>query len=216
MELVSVQRARSIWLFDTYDLNPHGKDLGAALIDWLKSTYHFTKSPSSVNDLDDTKALCYLGGQFEAKQGPISVELRIYNDGIVGDTRSGTDDTDSFLSGLLVSTAKEFGLPYKPEIIRKKLYVSEMTVRTPMSLATVNPKLVDFAQKLARLTEAKAPLQLTSIGFWQDILPNPSASTFRFERKWGAEFSDDRYFTRAPLQTSIHLELLQELEIALS
>jgi len=203
-------------LFDTHDLNPHGKDLGAAFIDWLKSTYHFTKYPANVNDLDDTKALCYLGGQFEAKEGPISVELRIYNDGIVGDTRSETDDTDSFLSGLLLSAAKEFRLPYRPEIIRKRLYVSEMTVRTSMSLASVNPNLVNFAQKLARLTGANAPLQLTSIGFWQDILPNPSASTFRFERKWGAEFSDNRYFTRAPLQTSIHLELLRELEMAVS
>src|SRR5277367_458828 len=140
MELLSVQRARSIWLFDAYDLNPHGKEIGTGLIDWLRSAYRFTKFPAGVTDTDETKALYYSGGQFQAKQGPISVELRIYDDGIVGDTRSTTEDTDSFLSDVLVSAAKEFGLPYAPEIVRKKLYVSEMTVRTQKSFATANPK----------------------------------------------------------------------------
>jgi len=216
MELLSIQRARSIWLFDTYDLNPRGRDVGSALIDWLKTAYHFTKFPSSVNDLDDSKALYYSGGHFQSKHGPISVELRIYNDGIVGDTRSSTEETDLFLAGLLATSAKEFGLHYAPHIIRKKLYVSEMTVRCGASLSSVNRKLSDFAGKLARMTGAASVPELTSIGFWQDIVPDPSGSVFRFERKWGAEFSENRYYTRAPFPTSTHLELLQELEKAIS
>ena len=216
MDLVSVQRARSIWLFDSYDLNPRGKNIGANLIDWLKHAYEFTKVPSSLTDLDDTKALHYSGGHYRAGRESIDVELRIYNDGVVGDTRSSTEDTDSFLSDLLVSAANEFSLAYKSEIVRKKLYVSEMTVRTGKKLATLNPKLAEFAQKLAFATGGQPAPELASIGFWPDILPNPSASVFRFERKFGAEFSENRYYTRAPLQTSKHLELLQALEAAIS
>lgn len=216
MELLSVQRARAIWLFDFYDLNPRGKDTGAALIEWLRNRYHFTKSPSNVNELDDTKALHYSGGRFQSRHGLISVELRIYNDGFVADSRSATDDTDSFLSDILESASKEFDLRYKPEIIRKKLYVSEMTVRASGSLAVINPKLAEFAKKLEHVTGATSSLDLTSVAFWQDIQPNPSATIFRFERKWGAAFSDNRYYSRAPLQTTKHLELLQEMEEAIS
>lgn len=216
MELLSVQRARSIWLFDAYDLNPRGKNLGANLIDWLKETYHFSRVPTSLTDLDETKALYYAGGQFRAHGEPIDVELRIYTDGIVGDTRSSTDDTDAFLSHVLQSAAKEFNLPYKPEIVRRKLYVSEMTVRCIRHLAIVNPKLTEFTGKLTHAVGAKSPLEFASIGFWPDVVPNPGASVFRFERKWGSEFSENRYYTRAPLQTEKHLEILQQLENALS
>lgn len=216
MELLSIQRARSIWLFDADDLNPRGKNLGAKLIDWLRATYHFTRVPANVSDLDETKALYYAGGQFKARSEPIDVELRIYTDGIVGDTRSSTKDTDAFLSNVLQSAANEFSLPYKPELVRRKLYVSEVTVKCIRHLAVVNPKLSDFSAKLTRAIGAKSPLELASIGFWPDVVPNPGASVFRFERKWGAEFSDNRYYTRAPLQTDKHLELLQQLEDALS
>lgn len=216
MELLSVQRARSIWLFDSYDLNPRGKNIGTNLIDWLKHAYQFTKVPTSLMDLDDTKALYYSGGQYRIQKESIDVELRIYGDGVVGDTRSSTEDTDLFLSDMLASAAKEFSLPYKAEIVRKKLYVSEITVRTGKSLATLNPKLATFATKLALVIGGQPAPELASIGFWPDILPNPSASVFRFERKFGAEFSDNRYYTRAPLQTSKHIELLEALETALS
>jgi len=216
MEILSVQRARSIWLFDAYDLNPRGKNIAAHLIDWLRSRYQFTRVPANINDLDDTKALYYADGQFKAGTETLDVELRIYNDGIVGDTRSSTEDTDLFLSDVLVSAAKEFSLPYTPEIVRRKLYVSEMTIRSVKGVATINPKLADFAKKLALATGTDSSPELASIGFWPDVLPNPSASVFRFERKWGAEFSDNRYYTRAPLQTGKHLELLRELETALS
>jgi hypothetical protein len=216
MDLLSVQRARSIWLFDIDDLNPRGKNLGTNLIDWLKGAYQFTRVPASLTDLDETKGLYYAGGKFTVRGEPIDVELRIYSDGFVGDTRSSTEDTDAFLSHVLLSAAKEFVLPYSPEIVRRRLYVSEMTVRCAKHLATVNPKLADFAGKLTQAVGAKSPLELASIGFWPDILPNPSASVFRFERKWGAEFSDIRYYTRAPLQTAKHLEILQQLEDALS
>lgn len=216
MQLLSVQRARSIWLFDTYDLNPRGKDIGSTLIDWLKTKYQFTKVPANVNDLDETKALCYTGGQFRVGRESVSVELRIYGDGVVGDTRSSTEDTDFFLSDVLQSAAKEFGLPYTQEIIRKQLYVSELTVRTDKTLPSVNPKMAEFARKLGQAIGATSSPELASIAFWPDVLPSPAAAIFKFERKWGAEFSENRYYARAPLQTSKHLEILQDLEAAIS
>jgi hypothetical protein len=216
MELLSVQRARSIWLFDTYDHNPRGKDIGSDLIEWLKKSYYFTKAPANPNDLDDSKAMLFQGGQFRVGRESISVELRLFSDGIVGDTRSSTSDTDSFLSDALQSAAKELSLPYQPDMIRKRLYVSELTVRSAKSISILNPKLNQFASKLTHALGTSSEFELAGIAFWPNILPNPSASVFRFERKYGAEFSDNRYYTRAPLKTNVHLEMLDVLENSIS
>ena len=138
MELLNVQRARSVWLFESDDLNPRGREIGSDLLEWLKSEYRFSRFPSTVTDMDESKALHFGGGKFRVRGEAllvqpigeeITVELRIYNDGFVGDTRSSTQDTDMFLSDLLQSAAKEFNLPYTPAIIRKKLYVDRKSTR---------------------------------------------------------------------------------------
>src|SRR3972149_5051326 len=81
MDLLSVMRARSIWLFDMNDLNPRGKNVENELFDWLKKSYSFSKSPSSLTDLDETKGLAFTGGTFRAKEKTfLQVELRVYSD----------------------------------------------------------------------------------------------------------------------------------------
>lgn len=225
MELVSVQRARSVWLFDINDLNPHGRELGSDLLEWVKAEYQFSKFPSTVTDVDESKALYFGGGRFRIhddrlliqpiRGDEISVELRVYNDGFVGDTRSSTKDTDAFLSELLRAAASKFNLPYKSTMIRKKLYVSELNVTTEADLSLVNPKISDFAKKLSGAVGRSGPMELTGLSFWADVLPKPSFS-FRFERKWGAEFSENRYFSTAPMETDQHLAMLKELELALT
>jgi hypothetical protein len=199
-------------MLDLFDLNPRGKALGTDLIEWLKDFYRFEKGPESVNDLEpDTKAMYFAGGQYRIREEIfISVDLRIYNDGFVADTRSSTANTDLFLADVLESATKEFSLPYKPESIRKKLYLSELVVRTDKSLAVLNPKLAEFAEQLAAITQTKSLIEFCGIGFWSDA--DPAKSSFRFERKWGAEFSENRYYSRAPLPTSKHHEMLDKLE----
>jgi len=218
MELLSVQRARSVWLFDLSDLNPRGKSVGEALIDWLESAYHFSKKPSSPTDLDESKALAFTGGEFQIRDEIfIDVELRIYNDGIVGDTRSSTEDTDTFLADVLQTFSKEFNLPYRPDMVRKKLFHSELNVRTEKSLAFLNPRLSEFTHRLAELTRnPMSSLQPTGIAFWADNAGNPQITEFRFERKIGTAFEELRYWSKAPLPTSQHLEMLDILESILT
>ena len=37
MELLNVQKARSVWLFDSNDLNPRGRSIGTDLFEWIKA-----------------------------------------------------------------------------------------------------------------------------------------------------------------------------------
>jgi hypothetical protein len=215
MELLNVLRARSIWLFDINDLNPHGKRFGPEMLSWLKETYKFTKIPSSVDDLDETKALAFLNGGFQVSpENTIVVELKIYTDGFVADTRSSTKDTDRFIDDVLSSAAKQFDLVYRADIIRNKLYLSELNVRYKGSLQTLNPKMQAFTDKISHLINGK--VELCGMGFWAEQKTSGPFSPFRFERKIDAPFSQQRYYSAAPLPTQEHLGLLEELEKVLS
>jgi hypothetical protein len=152
MELLSVIRARSIWLFDFTDLNPLGKRIYPELLGWLKDSYNFSKVPSSSVDLDETKALAFLGGSFQVSpENLIGVDLKLYNDGVVVDTRSSTKDSDEFIHEMLTTAAKQFDLVYSPEMGRKRLYLSELNVRCKSTFQGLNPGLKTFTNKISRL-----------------------------------------------------------------
>jgi len=225
MELLNVQKARSVWLFDSNDLNPRGRSIGTDLFEWIKARYHFEKVPSSVSDLDKTKALHFGNGKFRVREDgstgqplgeDVTVELRVYNDGIVGDTRSSSKDTDAFLADVLDSATREFGLSYTPALIRRKLYVSELNVRMGASMMLLNPKLDEFTAHLRGALGSNSPTELAGLAFWPDVVPKPDQFVFRLERKWGFAFSEQRYLAIASLQTERHIELLSELEQMLS
>lgn len=213
MKLLSVVSARSIWLIDTLDLNPFGKNL--ELIEWMKDHYNFLTYPSSNADVDQNGGLSFSLGSFQIRDDLIiNVALSIYTDGLVATTRSSTKDTDIFLESVLSLAAKDFGLVYHPEMIRQRLYVSELNVRPTNPLSNLNPRLQEFANRISSLLESQGTtvFELASIGFWPDSSLPIRYSNFQFERKLDVPFSENRYFSRAPLHTDDHLKLLEEFE----
>src|SRR5881296_1059274 len=111
MELLSVIRARSVCLFDLNELNPRWKAVYPELIQRLKDKYAFAKVPASQFDYEkDSNALAWIDGRFRVAEGFVSVDLRIYFDGVVVDTRSSTNDADLFLHEVFELVNSEFGL----------------------------------------------------------------------------------------------------------
>jgi len=219
MELISVQRARTVWLSETGDMNPRGQSIGKELIDWLAESYHFAKVPSSILDLEkDSNALAFLSGQFKAREEFVAVELRMYRDGFVADTRSSTEDADAFLRDALDSAVKKFGLTFRPEMIRKILYLSELIVRCNRSISDLNPKLKSFSEKISSLAGMQShPLfDVFGIAFWHDPQISSKVAQFRFERRANTPASENMYYSVAPLKTADHLSILNELEKILS
>lgn len=219
MELLNVVRARATWLFDIGELNPKGKSVLPELLEWLKDSYSFSKAPSSITDLDDTKALAFIGGSFQVREEIfIDVDFRLYNDGLIADTKSSTEDSEAFLKDMLESAATEFKLSYQPDRVKRVLYVNEVNVTSPHNLEGINPQFRAIAAKITSLLNAHSvqPFQLASIAFWPDqVIPSP-VSQFRLERKLNVPFSHNRYYSIAPLQTAEHLKLLDDIENILS
>jgi len=214
MELLNVIKARTVWLFDINDLNPKGKHIGQEFIKWLAESYKFSKVPSSSLDLDDTKALAFLFGGFGVGEETITIDLRIYPDGAVADSRSSTDHTDAFLKNVLELAEKKFGLTRRLDMVRKVIHLSELSVRCKHSLSGLNPKLKDIALKLSSLTGIpdRYSFDLFGIGFWNDPQFPSGLSHFRIEKTLNVPASENRYYSVAPLKTSDHLAILDELE----
>jgi hypothetical protein len=217
MQLLNVITARAVWLFDVVELNPRGKALFPDLFEWLKGAYDFQKTPSSLTDVDETKAFVCSNGQYQAKEEIfVNVDLKIYNDGLIANTQSSTRDAEHFLEDVLISASAEFNLNFRPEMIRKKLYLSEMNVSSLKNV--VNPGYERFAAKIAQATSCNGPFnfEFGGVSFWpRQTFPPLTVAAFYFERKQNTDRDQHKYFSRAPLQTDDHLQLLTEFEAEL-
>jgi hypothetical protein len=216
MRVLNIVSADSTWLFDIADLNPKGKSVFPEIIDWLKDTYNFKEAPTTAADLDSGKGLVFKDGEFQAREEVfVDVELTIFNDGLVAKSSSSTEDTDKFLENVISSAVTEFSLSFDPSMIRRKIYLSQLNVRLDKPLGTINPKLTAFAEKLSTMCTNVVPtnFEIGGLAFWTDnTFAITKTAPFLIERRMNAPFSENRFYTKAPLQTQQHIEMLAELE----
>ncbi len=218
MKVLSVEQARTLWLFPLKELNPTGKAVEKNLLGGIGHRYGFTVVPTPLDIVasrEKNDPLKYLHGGFTFGDKSLTVDLLLYHDGIVVDTRSSTSDSDAFVDDLLTWAVNEFGLNQHQGIYKTKRYLSHLWVSFDRSLQLINPKLSGFAKSLNEVADGNATFELASLGFW----PNPQGpaqlANFTLERSAKDPFASNRYFSGAPLQTDDHLRLLNELEKAL-
>jgi hypothetical protein len=222
MNLKSVMMARAIWLFDINDLNPKGKSIFPDIFEWLKDQYHFQKVPGSMDDKNQQGGLTFTNGEFQVKEEIfIEISLELYNDGFVATSKSSTADSERFLSNLMDSLSEEYSLVFAPSMIRRKVYVSELNVETTGSLAKFNGALNSFSKSISTTLgiDPEHGFELTGLIFGTDptVLPiSQQFSGFQLERKIQAPFSENRFYSKAPLPTDKHMELLDKLENLMS
>ncbi|MEW6127987.1 MAG: hypothetical protein AB1757_13185 [Acidobacteriota bacterium] len=225
MELVSVVIARAVWFVNARDINPRGLNLWHTFLPTLTEKYKFIQYPKEMSlDLQREAGDRFVGGTYKNTQGAnILINFTSFDDGMVAETRSSTQDSEAFLEEIS-QWIGEFGLVFRPEMVRRKGYVSELIVKSEYRLNALNPKLEKFAARLSKLTSGERLSSLPSESFTFEtsglvftadglgLKPSP----FRFERENDTLFSENKYYSQAPLQTDTHLELLNELEQILS
>lgn len=219
MRVLSVKNARSIWLIRIQDLNPSGKYI-LPLIFSIAEKYGFIDytKPNEI-DTASQKPISFTRGSFLAQSGERKeVGVHIWRDGFVAETMSSTNDSDFFLDGFLDWLATDFGMVNFRELVMSRLYASELFVSTDKNLALLNPKLEGFVSRInsmvKAITDKNLVFELGAVGIWNDrsLAPNNFFSPFRFERAEEAPFSENRYYSAAPVRTSDHIVLLEEFE----
>ncbi len=217
MELVSVVAAKAVWFVDTRDINPHGLSLRHTLFPALVERYKFASYPKEIDsDPNKEPGDKFTSGEFRNAQGlDVMINFITFDDGIVAETRSSTRDCEAFLDELLEWAVKDFGLTFYPEMIRKKGHISELIVKSAYSPASLNPQLQRFADKLSSLVyfeNGTLPFEPSGISFSPNTNTAIKPSAFIFERAADEPFSKNRYYSKAPIHTDIHLDMLNELE----
>lgn len=218
MRVLNVVSASTTWLFDIADLNPKGKSVFPEILEWLKDTYNFKVAPVTEEAIDAKEGLQFKKGIYQAREEVfVDVEMSIFNDGIMAKSSSSTSDTDRFLDNVISSATAEFSLTFDPNMIRRTLYLSELNIKLEQPLPNLNPKLTAIASTLSKSSGSANPFELGGISFWTDVTHSVyKMPPFTIERRVNAPFNENRFYTKAPLQTEQHVALLKEIESILA
>ncbi len=216
MELLGVRTARLLTFFPTDEINPRGRSLIHEVIPAFVERYKFLKYPQKFEDFDETKGIRFDSGVWN----DLEVTIVLYNNGVMVDTRSSTDDSERILEDALTWAADTFGLVYKPDMLTRKAYLSELDLKCQTPLDALNPKLEAFVNKLSHLVGQQTghTFDYKAAALWLNFdtaFNKGPGGAFRVERLVDIPFSENKYYSSAPLPTNTHLEFLEEFEAIL-
>ncbi len=215
MELIAVEMARILTVL------PAGQEVAPTRVSWTDITkalvgrYGFEKYPTSRDDVAKSGAE-FISGRWHST--PIS-KLTILARGLAVETQTDTDDSEEILKDALDYLSRECNLPLRRGKGERSIYFSMLTFTSDALLNWVHPILARIGDETSRLVGPygeQKKYETTGITINLDdsnLKVQPGA--FRIERRAGIPFSENSYFSVAPLRTSDHRRLLGEFEAAL-
>lgn len=218
MELASILLARAIAWIEPTDLNPNGTASYPKIVSALVERYGFQNFPQKPEDFNETKGVTFTMGEFG---GLVIEQLVFYTFGIALDTRSSTDESKEVLEEGLRWAGSELGLRYEPRMIKRWQYASQISFYTSVPLVRFQSpykRLVDaVAESVAEDIGERLPYDMAVLAIDHDQLARKHAlGRFSIQRRDNTPFSENKYYSDAPLPTSTHLRLLQAFEEDLS
>jgi hypothetical protein len=218
MQLASVLLARYYGLIQIEDLNRDGTVYYPELTSALVERYGFMKYPTSASDFDENKGIEFIGGRFNRW---VIDKLVIVNSGVYLDTSVNTEASRSLWFDMMGWAVSTFGVTFKPEMIKRSVYVSNVTFHTDVPILAAHPIFAEIGNATTaevenaykhRLDYEPAAINIT---FDQTSIKLGTAP-FTIQRREGVPFEENKYFSTAPLRTEVHLELLERWERAMT
>ncbi|MGB7229926.1 MAG: hypothetical protein WBD26_19465, partial [Candidatus Acidiferrales bacterium] len=116
---------------------------------------------------------------------------------------------------------KELGLVYEPSMIKRWQYASQVTFYSDVGLATNCRAFRNLAENVKKsvreITGEDLNHELTGVLVDYDQLERKHPlGRFSIQRRDNTPFSEDKYFSDAPLTTDAHLKILEQFEADLS
>jgi hypothetical protein len=216
MKVYTVEGARVLDLVPLEELRPPG---GVYIPDLIKGTaerYRFINGPANLAEAGRS------GAKFETGKfvidGTVEVikELSIHSDGFIADCLS-TRAADRVLDDFFEWATQEFRLRERQRPAQRT-YTSAMTVDFEKAVEPALGKIIEIGTLLSKALTAtygwKYEYNLHRLGFEVDpkTVPQFRQTQFFIERKVGAPFSQNRYYSLAQLPTEVHQQLLETIE----
>jgi hypothetical protein len=218
MELASIILARAMAWVEPTDLNPRGAVFYPDLTKALVARYNFQKFPQKLEDFDESKGVAFGFGRL----GDTVIEqLVIYTYGIVLDTRISTQESRRLLEEAFEWGRKELGFVYRPDMVKRWQYASNVTFRSTVQMTGASSAVEKLAASVGKGVadtmgeNLKYDLSILSIDYDQLTRKHP-LGRFSIQRRDNTPFSENKYFSDAPLPTDVHLRLLEQFERDLS
>lgn len=214
MKLSAIILARALGYIEIFDLSPRGRVFLPEIIPAIVKRFNFQKFPKLPEDLDESKGIEF----YDGKAGDKVIEkFAIWNTLLVVETRSNTEDSKKILEEMLIWGATEFGLNYHQGMVKQFAYVSDVTFYSDIPLLSVSPVLTNLATKTSKFLSDiwREPIEYEPLNLV--IGHDPMArkygiAPFSITRRAESRFSENKYFSEAPLPTDVHIRCLQEFE----
>lgn len=214
MQVKAVVTARFLGFVEVATLNPKGNIFFPALVSGIVEQFGFQKYPTTPEQFDESKGVEFNEGHW----GGINVpKLIIYNNGILVDTQTDTAASERiFLEGLEWAK-KKFGITFTPEMVYRRRYLSDLVFSTPTPILDGFDPINKLRAQLSGMMEAVLGERLNYAGIRLDVdferfqRPAPIAP-LTIQRRNDYAFSDNTYFSEAPLPTPLHVSLLEQYE----
>ncbi|MGC2111095.1 MAG: hypothetical protein WA655_16385 [Candidatus Korobacteraceae bacterium] len=214
MRLSAVTLARVLAFVETFDLNPQGTVFFPDLVAKLVEKCGFQKFPQTLQDFDEQKGVDFLAGRW----GRINIEkLTVYNNGILLDTRVSTSISEQVLSEAL-EWVRQVGVVYQPQMIKRKGFLSSFSFYSDAPLLGPTTAFNKLEQSLSRIIQERTGLNLVhqptrlDFDFDRTVAQQLPIAMFTIQRRAVTPFSENKYFTEAPLRSEEHVALIEEFE----
>jgi hypothetical protein len=208
--------ARVLGFVEIADLISGGKSSVSELVRKFAEHYSFEKFPQTFEELDLAKGIEFQEGK--SGSNPIR-KFVIYDTLLVVETRINTETSKAILEEILVWSSKELGLNYKPNSIKRFGYISDVTFFSDAPLLATNDAQNQLAEKVtAEVSRVWGEhIKYESLGMvmgYDPLTRKYPIAPFKIEHRAEHFFSDNKYFSEAPLPTHLHWELIEQFEDA--
>jgi hypothetical protein len=220
MRVINYDSSRVSSLFPLEEIIPLSGVNDREIIEALTGRYKFLKSPDLARDDVSKDGYKFASGQFSFKTSIFRItEFSIFRDGLVI-IATKTDGSEAFLEDVIAYMQKEFSFrdfETKP----RRYFQSQIIVefdRSPENLLKSLGKLTSVVSApLEQIYGMRIPMKFGRLDFDFDKMSksNPSPAVvqrFILERRSGIPFEKERYYSAAPMRTSDHEKVLEEIE----
>lgn len=182
--------------------------------DALIERYRFQQYAKKREDIDIKKGIEFADGL----AGKVAIErFVIWENILVLETRISTEASKETLESMLAWATEKFELRYQAGDIKRFAYISDIGFESDASLLIVDPVLKWLSDQtsvaLSHIWQESVEYLPISLKIGHDpVLRHLGIAPFSIERRAAERFSDNMYFSEAPLPTTLHLDLLAEFE----
>jgi hypothetical protein len=220
MHLKSTISAQLIQSFKPITQLTSGQVYVPDLIRLVKERYSFVNAPPLDTTNVSTTPFTFAYGKFIRDSRTVVIDnLRIFPladvTAVSATTRSSSEDTDALLSDLVQWTKEQFGFSIENSLPNVYLSQLEVILNISLSKLTVLNELCAALDARLQTYGLNIPAYRpsgVSLGLDLTTVSPPQTNQFIIERRANFPWSENIYFSQAPLKTDDHKAFLEEAE----